>query len=136
MLNSGTWARFLLFAIVLLFSGCGFVLPEPDCGGLLNVKIVGVVTDESSNPIPGATIHLESQKTNACTGSTPIPDITLVTDELGSFSHTIPLIFADDVIRIEVSAEGFQTHSYDERTYTFFDQELAIVLSPVELSSP
>ena len=114
--------------IGILLAGCFPGFPEPDCGGIQNVIVRGIVTDTNLNPIEDAVIFVESQNQNACTGSEPMPDFILVSDDSGIFNGLIPLIYIDDVIRIEVSAEGFGTRSYDDRTYTYFDQQLEIVL--------
>jgi hypothetical protein len=117
-----------LLTVMLLTTGCFPGFPERDCGAIRNVNVAGIVTNEKSNPLAGATIYIGSQQQNACSGSQPIPEVILVSDAEGRFSTIIPIIYADDVVRIEVSARAFRTRSYDERTYTFFEKELSVVL--------
>jgi hypothetical protein len=117
-----------LLILILFLTGCFPGFPEPDCGALQNIAVAGLITDENSNPVAGATILVQSEKKNACKGSQPIADLTLASDGEGRFSAIIPTIWVDDVIRIEVNATDFKTRLYSERTYTFFDQAISIVL--------
>ena len=121
--------KLVLVISLISLAGCFPSLPERDCGVIQNTRVFGRVVDERENPLAGATIFIESQNQNACNESQPIADILLTSDSEGRFDRTIPLIYEDDVIRIEVSALNFRTRSYDERTYTCFADELSITLS-------